>query len=271
MKLTFMGTGTSTGVPAISCTCAVCRSDDPRNRRTRTSALLSSGAHRILLDCSIDFRQQALREQLSTLDAVLFTHGHADHVFGLDDIRMFNFIHGRPVPVYGNAGTLADLERTFWYVFAPTQRGGSKPQILRITLAVAGFGAEELEVSVEDGELTIRGKQREEQVRDYLHRGIATRQFKRSFHLARGVEVPAGSTSFRNAAASSAAPGISSRMIMDTNSGLMVARRWLNAVCPTSWAHTVMARIPSQPPASNPDSGWLVETASTATRTAHMP
>jgi phosphoribosyl 1,2-cyclic phosphate phosphodiesterase len=129
MKLTFMGTGTSTGVPAISCTCAVCRSDDPRNRRTRTSALLSSDAHRILLDCSIDFRQQALREQLGTLDAVLFTHGHADHVFGLDDIRMFNFIQGRPVPVYGNAGTLADLERTFWYVFAPTQRGGSKPQI----------------------------------------------------------------------------------------------------------------------------------------------
>ncbi len=129
MKLTFMGTGTSTGVPAISCTCAVCRSDDPRNRRTRTSALLSSGETRILLDCSIDFRQQALREQLSSLDAVLFTHGHADHVFGLDDIRMFNFIQGRPVPVYGNAGTLADLERTFWYVFAPTQRGGSKPQI----------------------------------------------------------------------------------------------------------------------------------------------
>ena len=124
-----MGTGTSTGVPAISCTCAVCRSDDPRNRRTRTSALLTAGTHRILLDCSIDFRQQALREQLTSLDAVLFTHGHADHVFGLDDIRMFNFIQGRPVPVYGNAGTLADLERTFWYVFAPTQRGGSKPQI----------------------------------------------------------------------------------------------------------------------------------------------
>ncbi|HET6373699.1 MAG TPA: MBL fold metallo-hydrolase [Candidatus Polarisedimenticolia bacterium] len=129
MNVTFMGTGTSTGVPAIACVCAVCASSDPRDNRTRTSVLLSVGQRRVLIDASIDLRQQALREKLGTLDAVLVTHGHADHVFGLDDVRMFNFLQRAPIPVYGSAMTLSDLERTFWYVFAPTQKGGSKPQI----------------------------------------------------------------------------------------------------------------------------------------------
>lgn len=129
MKVTFMGTGTSVGVPAIGCTCDVCRSHDPLNRRTRTSALLSVQDARVLIDASIDLRQQALREEMNTLDAVLITHGHADHVFGLDDVRMFNFRQQRPMPLYANAATLADIRKTFWYVFADEPGPSSRPEL----------------------------------------------------------------------------------------------------------------------------------------------
>lgn len=129
MKVTFMGTGTSVGVPAIGCRCEVCRSHDPLNIRTRTSALLSIEDHRLLIDASIDLRQQALREELDRLDAVLVTHGHADHVFGLDDLRMFNYRQQRPVPIYASASTLEDLRKTFWYVFAGSTAGSSRPQL----------------------------------------------------------------------------------------------------------------------------------------------
>ncbi len=124
-----MGTGTSVGVPAIGCTCDVCRSGDPLNRRTRTSALLEMDGRRVLIDASADLRQQALREELDSLDAVLVTHGHADHVFGLDDVRMFNFRQQRAMPVHSSAGTLADLRRTFWYVFDGIPDSSSRPQL----------------------------------------------------------------------------------------------------------------------------------------------
>lgn len=129
MTVTFMGTGTSVGVPAIGCRCEVCRSHDPLNRRTRTSVLLSLAGHHVLIDASIDLRQQALREELDSLDAVLITHGHADHVFGLDDIRMFNFQQQRPMPLYGSPRTLADVKKTFWYVFDEAPGASSRPQL----------------------------------------------------------------------------------------------------------------------------------------------
>ena len=124
-----MGTGTSVGVPAIGCDCAVCRSSDPCNRRTRTSAMVELPEGRILIDASIDLRQQALREGIASLDAVLLTHGHADHVFGLDDVRMFNFRQERSMPIYGNRGTLTDVARTFWYVFDESPTASSRPQL----------------------------------------------------------------------------------------------------------------------------------------------
>ncbi len=134
MKVTFMGTGTSVGVPAIGCGCGTCTSDDARNRRLRSSVLLSHGAARILIDASFDLRQQALREKLDTLDAVLLTHGHADHVFGLDDVRMYNYHQRRPVPIYASARTVSQVQRTFWYVFQESTDASSRPALTLTTV-----------------------------------------------------------------------------------------------------------------------------------------
>ncbi len=101
MKLTFLGTGTSTGVPSIACDCETCLSEDPRDKRLRVSVLVEHGDKKILVDTSIDFRQQALRAGIGRLDAVLITHCHVDHVFGLDDIRPLNFRYGA-MGVYAN-------------------------------------------------------------------------------------------------------------------------------------------------------------------------
>ncbi len=129
MKVTFLGTGTSTGVPVIGCRCRVCSSDDPRDKRLRPSILMEWEGRKILVDSSSDFRQQALLHGIDRLDAVLYTHCHADHVMGLDDLRIYNFRQRTVLPAYGNPETLEDLRRTFWYAFTETQEGGGKPQM----------------------------------------------------------------------------------------------------------------------------------------------
>lgn len=129
MKLTFLGTGTSTGVPTIGCECETCRSDDPRDKRLRVSVLIEHAGQQILVDTSIDFRQQALRAKLKRLDAVFITHCHVDHVFGLDDIRPFNFRYGA-MGVYANEIAWTDLKRIFRYIFEPTHFGGGLPQLI---------------------------------------------------------------------------------------------------------------------------------------------
>jgi phosphoribosyl 1,2-cyclic phosphodiesterase len=106
MKITFLGTGTSTGVPSVGCPCDVCHSRDPRDKRLRASVLLEYGGRCVVVDTGSDFRQQALRVGLTRLDAVLFTHDHADHIFGLDDIRPFNFRTGQHV--WRRGGTRVD-------------------------------------------------------------------------------------------------------------------------------------------------------------------
>jgi len=128
-RVTMLGSGTSTGVPVIGCDCAVCRSADPRNKRWRTGLKLEIGAGVVLVDTPTDLREQALRFGLPRLDAVLYTHAHADHVFGLDDVRIFNFRQGQAIPCYGSEATLRALRRTFAYVFEAGQEGGGKPQI----------------------------------------------------------------------------------------------------------------------------------------------
>lgn len=129
MRVTFLGTGTSMGVPVPTCVCAVCRSDDPRDHRLRPSVLLEWNGASVLIDTSTDLRTQALRHGIQRVDAVLYTHGHADHILGLDDLRLYNWRQGRPVPVYGSAHTLAALQRTFWYVFDREVSESTRPEI----------------------------------------------------------------------------------------------------------------------------------------------
>src|SRR3954463_3342739 len=129
MRLTFLGTGTSTGVPSIGCECETCVSDDPRDKRLRVSVLIEHGGQTVLVDTSSDFRQQALRQKIRWLDAILVTHCHADHIFGLDDIRPLNFRHGS-LGVYANERAWKDIRRIFQYVFEPAHYGGGLPQVI---------------------------------------------------------------------------------------------------------------------------------------------
>lgn len=133
MKLTFLGTGTSTGVPSIACECETCLSTDSRDKRLRVSILIEHAGKTILVDTSSDFRQQALRAKIKYLDAVLITHCHVDHVFGLDDIRPLNFRYGA-IGVYANEIAWKDLRRIFQYIFNPTHFGGGLPQLIPHTV-----------------------------------------------------------------------------------------------------------------------------------------
>ncbi len=128
-RVTMLGSGTSTGVPTIGCTCAVCTSEDPRNRRLRPSLRLDLDQGTLLVDTSTDLRQQALTFGLPRVDAVLYTHAHADHVFGLDELRIFNYRQRSEIPCFGAPATLDQIRRTFAYVFEPGQTGGGKPRI----------------------------------------------------------------------------------------------------------------------------------------------
>jgi phosphoribosyl 1,2-cyclic phosphate phosphodiesterase len=117
IKITVLGSGTSSGVPTIGCTCEVCSSTDPRDKRLRPSILLQYDGHNVVIDTTPDFRQQVLRVGLTRLDAILYTHAHADHILGLDDVRPFNFRQREFIPVYGAEETLAALQRVFCYAF----------------------------------------------------------------------------------------------------------------------------------------------------------
>ena len=130
MRITFLGTGTSHGVPMIGCDCATCRSSDPRDARLRPSIYLEAGQTRVLVDAGPDLRQQALRHDIRAVDAILFTHGHADHILGLDDVRRFNAIMERSMACHADAKTIDEIRRTFHYVFDPgTPKGGGLPAL----------------------------------------------------------------------------------------------------------------------------------------------
>jgi phosphoribosyl 1,2-cyclic phosphate phosphodiesterase len=117
LAITFLGTGTSQGVPFVACDCRVCRSDDERDRRLRSSILVESGGTVVLVDTTPDFRTQALRQGLKRIDAAIFTHSHTDHVAGFDDLRRFCELADRPMPVYASPRTMGDLRRMFYYAF----------------------------------------------------------------------------------------------------------------------------------------------------------
>lgn len=129
LKITVLGSGTSVGVPTVGCHCPVCSSTDPRDNRLRPSILLTYGGQNVIIDTTPDFRTQMLRARVDRLDAVIYTHGHADHVLGLDDIRPFNFRKPEPIPVYGSPHTVAVLRRVFSYIFDGKERNTYVPKI----------------------------------------------------------------------------------------------------------------------------------------------
>jgi len=132
VQITFLGTGTSQGVPMIGCTCAVCQSPDPADRRFRASIVVTQDdGTQVLVDTTPDLRSQALAARLTRVDAVVYTHSHADHVFGLDDLRRFNALRGGPLLVHGDQSTLDDLRRIFGYAFSsPAELGMGVPRLV---------------------------------------------------------------------------------------------------------------------------------------------
>jgi phosphoribosyl 1,2-cyclic phosphate phosphodiesterase len=130
-RLVILGSGTSFGVPVIGCDCAVCRSDDPRDRRTRTAAVFEVGGVRLLVDTPPELRLQLIAAGIGAVDAVLYTHAHADHVAGIDDLRAFS-VRGHTVPIYGPEETVAELRRRFRYIFGASEPvpGTSRPELI---------------------------------------------------------------------------------------------------------------------------------------------
>jgi phosphoribosyl 1,2-cyclic phosphate phosphodiesterase len=146
VRITFLGTGTSHGVPMIGCDCDTCRSTDPRDNRLRPSILVETGNTTALVDAGPDLRAQALRHDIRRLDAILFTHGHADHILGIDDVRRFNALMKRPMPCYADDKTIEDIRDTFHYVFdGATPHGGGLPQ-LNLERVAGRFHVGDLEV-----------------------------------------------------------------------------------------------------------------------------
>lgn len=161
-EMVFLGTGTSVGVPMIGCGCAVCTSDDPRNNRTRCSVLLGLPEGNLLIDTTPDLRTQLLRERIGVVHAVAFTHEHADHIFGLDDLRLFQFYLGGPVPLYCEPRVEERIRRSFDYAFAEpvSPHTGSVPRLEIRTIGDVSFdllGARVTPIRIEHGTLGVLG------------------------------------------------------------------------------------------------------------------
>src|SRR6202521_2492447 len=139
VRITVLGSGTSMGVPALGCHCEVCCSNDRRDNRLRPSILIRYGGRNVVIDTTPDFRTQALRAKMNHLDAILFTHEHADHIMGLDDVRPFNFRQKASIPIFGSEETLGAIQRTFHYIFASGTPESSIPKLETHTLRGAAF------------------------------------------------------------------------------------------------------------------------------------
>jgi phosphoribosyl 1,2-cyclic phosphate phosphodiesterase len=160
LTITVLGSGTSVGVPMIGCRCAVCHSTDPRDRRLRPSIHVKFGERGVLIDTAPDFRYQALRFGLERVDAILFTHSHADHVMGLDDVRPFNYRQGGVIPIYGSEETIGNIRRTFRYIFDEAATESSRPRLVANVFngeSIDLFGLAFTPVRLKHGKGTVYG------------------------------------------------------------------------------------------------------------------
>jgi len=160
IKITVLGSGTSVGVPTVGCHCAVCQSTDSRDKRLRPSILVSYRDHNILVDTTPDFRTQALRAEIEHIDAVLFTHAHADHILGLDDLRPYNFRQKERIPIYAASDTMDTIRRVYQYIFDGIKKESNVPQLITHLIdgsAIDLFGLQFCPVPILHGSATIYG------------------------------------------------------------------------------------------------------------------
>lgn len=162
-QLVFLGTGTSVGVPLIGCDCGTCTSPDPRNQRTRCGVVLGLPEGNLLIDTPTDLRGQLLRERIGSLHATLFTHAHADHIFGLDDLRLLSYYLGHKLPLYCEEAVEERIRKSFDYCFAPQSaqaHAGGVPQVTIVRMTLAPFdllGARIIPIRLRHGRSNVLG------------------------------------------------------------------------------------------------------------------
>ncbi|MDA8053398.1 MAG: MBL fold metallo-hydrolase [Deltaproteobacteria bacterium] len=186
MKVLVLGCGTSTGVPLIGCNCKICTSDNPRNKRLRPSILVSENNLNILIDTPPDLRTQALKENVKNIDAVLYTHTHADHLFGIDDLRMFNYIKKAPIPIYAAGTAIHFIENKFDYIFKEktlSSKPNLTPNILKDRIEINGLSI--TAVPVYHGESIINGYR----INDFAYITDVSKIPETSFKLLNGLKV----------------------------------------------------------------------------------
>ncbi len=187
MKITFLGTGTSQGVPIISCNCSTCKSDDPKDKRLRSSILIEYEDHTIIIDIGPDFRQQMLRINNTRLDTILITHEHNDHVIGLDDVRPYNYIQKKSIDVYALPRVAADIKNKFAYAFNNPYPGAPKINLFNI-IDARPFdvnGVEVIPIPVIHGRLEILGYR----LGDFAYITDASYIDSKSIKLLEGIDI----------------------------------------------------------------------------------
>ncbi|MBN1595736.1 MBL fold metallo-hydrolase [candidate division FCPU426 bacterium] len=187
MEIHFLGTGTSHGIPVIGCRCAVCRSRNPRDKRSRASILIKEQGAAILVDAGPELRQQLLLAGIDAVTALLLTHAHADHIAGLDDVRIFSEREEKDFPIFGSRTALQQVRRRFDYVFRNTQKGGGKPR-LALHAVQAGFCIEKahiIPIPLWHGRIRVMGYR----IRDFAYLTDVSRIPAASYPLLRGLSV----------------------------------------------------------------------------------
>lgn len=188
-RVTVLGCGTSTGVPSIGCTTAACLSDDPRNKRLRPSIVIEHNGRNLLVDTGPDLREQALRHEITRVDAVVYTHYHADHTHGIDDLRAFNFLMGKPIPCYAYPNTVKILRQNFSYIFNHAKDySGFKPQLTLAEIGDSPFGVAGMNVipfELEHAGMTVMGLR----VGDFAYATDCNAIPEKSMEILKGVRI----------------------------------------------------------------------------------